>query len=510
MLAISACTLSQSPPRTVIVTATSGGVSSTVPTSLPPTLPAVLPTPDPTRHGVDNALLPQEHVVQPGDTLLGIALLYGTTLDTLLAANELDNPNQLEVGQMIRLPDIPTERTSALKIIPDSRLVRAPGSSSFDVSQFIQRQPGYIRAASDEVVSRLADGSEIRKVLSAADVIQRVSIEYSMDARLLLALLEYRAGWLSQTSVRESLQTHPLLSETDSQGFDRAGLYSQLAWAADQLNRGYYGWRYRSWTTLEFSDTTRLLISDILNAGTVGVQYFFSLHNTVNNWQRDVSEVGLYATYARLFGDPFASSVEPLVPSGLVQPEFTLPFQSDETWFYTGGWHGGWGSGSAWAAVDFAPPDVSPDRGACYTSDYAVRAIAPGQIVRSENGAVVLDLDADGDETTGWTILYLHIASQRRVRADTTVQVGDPIGYAACEGGFSTATHLHIARRYNGEWIPADCVRCPVGNLRPSFTMSGWRVRGIVNQEYQGFLEKGPELRRAEQGRLNPINRISW
>ena len=478
MLAMSACTLSQPPPRTVVVTATPGVVAPTiqpqVPTPLPPTLPAVLPSPDPTRSGSDNAPLPQEHVVQPGDTLFGIALFYGTTLETLLAANEFENPDQLEVGQVIRLPDIPTERTSALKIIPDSRLVRAPGSNSFDVTQFIQQQPGFIRTASDEVASRLADGSETKQILSAANVVQRVSTEYSVDARLLLALLEYRAGWLSQSNLPEPLQTHPLLSAADTQGFDREGLYFQLAWAANQLNRGYYGWRYRNWTTLEFPDTTRLLINDTLNAGTVGVQYFLSLHNTVNNWQRDVSEVGLYATYARLFGDPFANPVEPLVPAGLVQPEFTLPFQPSETWFFTGGWHGGWGSGSAWAAVDFAPPDDPPDGVFCYTSDFAVRAIAPGRIIRSENGSVVLDLDGDGDETTGWTILYLHIATQRRVSAGTTVQVGDPIGYAACEGGFSTATHLHIGRRYNGEWIPADCSRCPAGNMRPSFTMSGW------------------------------------
>jgi hypothetical protein len=35
------------------------------------------------------------------------------------------------------------------------------------------------------------------------------------------------------------------------------------------------------------------------------------------------------------------------------------------------------------------------------------------------------------------------------------VKTGDRIGHPSCEGGAANATHVHIARRYNGEWIPA-------------------------------------------------------
>jgi hypothetical protein len=69
---------------------------------------------------------------------------------------------------------------------------------------------------------------------------------------------------------------------------------------------------------------------------------------------------------------------------------------------------------------------------------------------------------------------------------------------------------MHIARRYNGEWFPADCEVCPPQFARPQFTLSGWGVVGIINQEYQGFLENGGQQRVAEQGRLTPDNRISW
>src|SRR5690606_37535414 len=106
-----------------------------------------------------------------------------------------------------------------------------------------------------------------------------------------------------------------------------------------------------------------------------------------------------YHTYTAYFGDPFTNIIEPLFPPNLQQPALTLPFRPGQTWFYTGGPHGGWGSGSAWSAVDFAPPDERPAGGSsCYVSEYFATAVAPGVIARSGDGAVVLDLDGDGDE----------------------------------------------------------------------------------------------------------------
>jgi murein DD-endopeptidase MepM/ murein hydrolase activator NlpD len=106
-------------------------------------------------------------------------------------------------------------------------------------------------------------------------------------------------------------------------------------------------------------------------------------------------------------------------------------------WRYTGGPHGGWGSGSAWSSVDFAPSEDRPGGLFCYTSTTWITAIAPGVIARSNEGAVVLDLDGDGDESTGWTIMYLHISSEERVQAGIRVNAGDRIGHPSCEGGVS-------------------------------------------------------------------------
>ena len=83
-------------------------------------------------------------------------------------------------------------------------------------------------------------------------------------------------------------------------------------------------------------------------------------------------------------------------------------------------------------------------------------AAAAGLVVRTGPGLVVEDLDGDGYEQTGWVVVYLHIEARDRVPEGTWVATGDYLGHASCEGGVATGTHLHIARKFNGEWVPAD------------------------------------------------------
>jgi len=44
------------------------------------------------------------HTVQPGDTLWDIAIRHGTTVAALVAANNLDDPNLLAIGQRLVIP----------------------------------------------------------------------------------------------------------------------------------------------------------------------------------------------------------------------------------------------------------------------------------------------------------------------------------------------------------------------------------------------------------------------
>jgi hypothetical protein len=94
-------------------------------------------------------------------------------------------------------------------------------------------------------------------------------------------------------------------------------------------------------------------------------------------------------------------------------------------------------------------------------------------------------MDGDGSEQTGWNILYLHIAANARVPKGVWVEQDAHIGHPSCEGGVATGTHLHIARKYNGEWIIA-------GGPLP-FVLSGWTVYA-GDKPYQGKLVKGDKV----------------
>ena len=213
-----------------------------------------------------------------------------------------------------------------------------------------------------------------------------------------------------------------------------------------------------------------------------------------DSWLTAVSEQGFYLTYSNLFGFPFSYGIEPLLPVNLKQPFFLLPF-TNGTWAFTGGPHGAWGNGSAWGALDFAPPGEALG---CVQSDAWVTAMADGKVVRSGSGVVIQDLDGDGIEQTGWAILYLHIETRDRVEAGTYLTAGSQIGHPSCEGGVSSGTHVHIARKYNGEWIPTD------GSL--PFNLEGWISSG-TGIAYNGYLTKENQIIEAYAGR-NSNNQI--
>ena len=451
------------------------------------------------------------HRVVAGDTLTRIAERYGVSVAALLRANDLPNPNLLKVGQIITLPAPPVDYTPSFHILPDSLLVRSKTAGGFDVGAFVNSHGGALKDLTVHLNETRFDGTSESGRFSAGEIIERVSLEYSVDPRILIAFLEYVARMLTESELDEEMGLFPLRQPETLYRMQRAGLYNQLSWLADQLNQGYYGWKYRGEVILELVDGSRLFYEANLNAGTVAVQHVLAQLPSVADWRQASGEAGIYETYRLLFGDPQQLAHE-TVPADLQQPDLTLPFPRGDVWRFTGGFHGGWGNGSAWAAVDFSPPRGAGQGGACYTALYPATAVARGTIARLDEGIVILDLDEDSDEGTGWTILYLHVDHNDMLKEGQLVEAGNILGYASCLGGVTNATHLHIARRFNGEWLPADCNRCPAGVAVPPFVMSDWKVIGLASQLYQGFMVHQLDNRSAvaEQGRYTAVNEISW
>ncbi len=433
----------------------------------PTPTPFDTPTPDPTRVVDDTGT--ELYIVQDGDTFSGIASEFGTTPEEIAKTNGLTTLSMIHPGDPLNVP-LKLDRVGPnAKLIPDSELIYGPSTVDFDIANFIDRTNGYLKTYTEKV-----DG----ETLTGAQVVQRVAEQFSVNPRLLLALLEYRGEWLTNNTPDADQQAYPL-------GFRNAGyqgLYLQLGHAANRLNDGYYGWKGRGARTVQFQDSSRARIASGLNAGTVGLQSMLAADRTYDQWLKDVAPDGFMQTYRKWFGEPlqYATTV---LPGDLKQPELTLPWTAGETWYFSGGPHGGWASGSGWAAVDFVPDAV--DIG-CQPSERWVTAMSDGLVVRSQSGAVVVDLDNDGHERTGWTILYMHIADDGRVAEGTKLKTGDRIGHPSCEGGAANATHVHVARRYNGEWIPA-------GGTLP-FVLDGWQVNGEAT-EYDGRLFKGDQVK---------------
>ena len=452
------------------------------PTHLPDE-PVSSPTPDAPRIVPTLRLEPDRYVIQSGDTLAIIAQRYNVNWEVIAGANQLTDPNSVSIGQELIIPaPTPSGKAPGFKIIPDSELVYGPNSILFDIDAFIKENAGYLSSYTEKV-----DGEE----LSATEIIEKVSFEYSVNPRILLTVLEYISGWVTKPNTDSFYEKYPLGYIDDRY----EGLYRQLSYGANQLNRGFYLLQVNGVGAWLLADGSRMPLDGTINPGTAGVQNLMATLLPLAEWEVAVSETGVYATYQKLFGYPFDFAIEPLAPANLQQPVMVLPFQPEKTWSFTGGPHAGWGDGSAWAALDFAPP--GEPRGCVESADW-VTAVADGLVVYSQNGLVIEDLDGDGQVQTGWSVLYLHIESKDRVKAGVVLHTNDPIGHPSCEGGISDGTHLHLARRYNGMWIAAD------GTI--PFNLDGYISSG-KGIEYDGYLTRSGEKIEAFNG-VHEINQI--
>lgn len=442
----------------------------------------------PTALAIQPAYNPGELVdysVQPGDTLPAIAVHFNTTETEIRAAN----------------PEIPADATTLLpglsmkipiyylaimgtthQIVPDHIFVNGPQAAKFKTSEFVALQPGWLNNYFEYAGGLTRSGAEI---------IDLVALNFSISPQMLLTLLEYQVHALTDP---QTPLTDYLLGYVDIQ---HKGLYLQLVWAANILNNGYYGWRSGLIEPFEHPDGRLERPDPWQNAATVAIQAYF-LSQPESEYSFATGPDGMSKTYRDLFGDPWKVQ-ETNIPGNLQQPYFLLPFHAGETWSFSGGPHTGWGTLEPYAAIDFAPPE---NVGVCQPSKFWAIAMADGVIARSETGMVVLDLDGDGDERTGWNVIYLHVATDGRAVVGTRVNAGDNIGHPSCEGRGMTAngTHIHIARKYNGEWIPAG------GAL--AFNLEGWIVHN-GSKPYLGTLTRGSDTITACLGCVNSTSRVT-
>jgi murein DD-endopeptidase MepM/ murein hydrolase activator NlpD len=416
---------------------------------------------------------------QSGDSLEAVALHFNVSVSEISSTVSLPTAGLLNPGTPLIIPNRVSQllTTPSTKIIPDCELVYSPCAQSFNIEQYVSSEGGYLSTFREPLGN---------VTITGAEGVKRMAFGSSISPRMLLALIQYYSGWIQG-------QPHPGVDKSYPLGYQNSlyvGLYQQLRLLDRDLLAGYYSWRNGTLTGLTFPDGSTMRLDPTLNAGTVSLLYFFSKHLNYVDWLKAIDpQAGFPALFTEMFGDPWVRAQEtgPLFPPDMTQPPFTLPFEVGALWAFTGGPHPAWEQESAFAALDFAP---AADSSGCIESNAWVVAVAPGLIVRSGDGFVVLDLDRDGFEQTGWVVLYQHIATKGRIPVNTLVNAGDHIGHPSCEGGTATGTNVHIARKYNGEWVSA-------GDQLP-FVMSGWTAHA-GSAAYKGTLTKGDQTITANQ-----------
>jgi len=129
------------PPVVLIVTPTPGTVSAQPAATSIPNQPA------PTAASAPQNSNPEIYVVEAGDSLFGIALQFGLTIDALMQANNLTNPDFVFVGQRLTIPGSGS---------PASTGDAAPAAAPAPVSDGIEvrvEQPGNLAQEQVQVIN---------------------------------------------------------------------------------------------------------------------------------------------------------------------------------------------------------------------------------------------------------------------------------------------------------------------------------------------------------------------
>lgn len=93
------------------------------------------------------------HIVQPGDTLWSIAARYGVTVDAILRANNLINPNFIYLGQTLVIPT-PGGYPFPLPI-PIPTPSPQPGTGLVQRVERLERQYSVVEAELDRQIRRI-------------------------------------------------------------------------------------------------------------------------------------------------------------------------------------------------------------------------------------------------------------------------------------------------------------------------------------------------------------------
>ena len=257
----------------------------------------------------------------------------------------------------------------------------------------------------------------------------------SISPKIIIALIEYQTGLISNAQPDPNDMEKPLSSLSDRTGFSM-----QVKDVAAQLADAYYSWHKNQ----------QALDQNIL-------QNFL---DEKSNVQLKAQQQGFRNLYYQLFPESSESGKKQLqAPTvGATPPDnlLQLPYPVGESWNY-GGSHTNNGSGDyPQSSLDFN--GGSWNWGAD-TSDLWVVAAHGGQVVvHSSCNVEVIGSD-------GWSTTYYHLdnvvveTNQTVTRNTPLANYADNKAQAICQGGSSSGPHVHFSLKYDGSYEHLDGVK---------------------------------------------------
>ncbi len=348
-------------------------------------------------------------------------------------------------------PPLPAAPTAAAPTLGDPlfdprRISYAHAFNGPEIQAFLEARGSPLKDVRFQVGSRSQ---------SFTDVLVSLSSLYSLNPKLLLALLDLQSGLVSSSQASGEQFAWAMGYRGDGGG--RRGLYSQLRWAARELRYAVRDYALKADgppPPLSFADGSRQEVAADLPFS----RYVLArvLAPTVGPGGLGVRMDGLVNAYTRLFDDPRLAPVDWPPPA---EPFMTRPMRENFpiTSFFdhdapflseNGSLHTYWGrietdvnfayDGHTGWDYGMGPPDE-------------VLAAAPGVVTfagNSDDGCATPARAVVIDHGNGYRTLYWHLASIN-VEAAQTVAAGDVLGVAG-ESGCAIGAHLHLQVQYLG------------------------------------------------------------
>lgn len=373
-------------------------------------------------------------------------------------------------------PEVPPPAPPRAALINRERFFYEPDFNPAQIQAYLDTQAGPLKGYRATIGSREH---------SFAEVLGSQTALYSINPRVVLALIEQQSGMITSAAPSEEQQRFMLGFRGENEG--RAGWMSQLRWAIRELHRAQRD--FPGGPDLTYADQTHSPLPPGLSVADYAVARVLAQTTTAPELplKLDQGNSSFVAVYTRLFGDPrdapempsaaWPAPAEPFLTLPMETPHETTSFFDHDTPFLTP-------SGSIVTYRGDTSPTLSYDG----HDGWDFGMLPPEPVLAAADGTVVFAGSSDDgcgvaqvviiDHGNGYRTLYWHLSAPTVEPGPVTR--GQQIGTAG-SSGCATGPHLHFQVQYLGRDTDSNGWCGPKGNdpwaNHPAGQISTWLWR---------------------------------